>query len=247
MSRIVSWFSCGAASAVATKLAIQENRSPVKVVRCWLKEEHPDNDRFAADCAKWFGQEIQTIRNEKYSGSVDEVIRLRRFIVGPGGAPCTVHLKKDVRKHFQRPGDVQVFGYCAEEQDRIDRFIDANADVQARFPLAERGLTHADCLAMIERAGLELPVMYRLGYQHNNCIGCVKGRAGYWNKVRVDFPDRFAQMSKLERLTGAAINRVNDVPTYLDELLPDTGRYDTEPEIQCGIFCELAEQKFAKP
>ena len=49
--RIVCWFSCGAASAVATKLAIADNagRFPLIVARCIVREEHPDNDRFAAD------------------------------------------------------------------------------------------------------------------------------------------------------------------------------------------------------
>lgn len=57
--RIVCWFSCGAASAVATKLAIEENNKrdklPLVIARCRIDEEHPDNDRFAAQCSEWFG------------------------------------------------------------------------------------------------------------------------------------------------------------------------------------------------
>lgn len=30
---------------------------------------------------------------------------------------------------------------------------------------------------------------------------------------------------------------------YLDELEPGTGRYQDEPEIQCGIFCEMANNE----
>ena len=50
MNRIVCWFSCGAASAVATKLAIAKYDLLYEVIiaRCIVKEEHPDNDRFAA-------------------------------------------------------------------------------------------------------------------------------------------------------------------------------------------------------
>ena len=43
--------------------------------------------------------------------------------------------------------------------------------------------------SLIERAGLRLPEMYRLGYANANCVGCVKGGAGYWNKIRRDFPE----------------------------------------------------------
>ncbi len=59
MSRIVCWFSCGAASAVATKLAItQYGKENIIVARCVVHDEHFDNDRFAADCARWFGMKI---------------------------------------------------------------------------------------------------------------------------------------------------------------------------------------------
>jgi hypothetical protein len=247
MNRIVSWFSCGAASAVATKLAIDSGRGPVTAVRCWVAEEHPDNGRFAADCARWFGQEVITLRNEKYNGSVDEVIRQGKFIAGAKGAPCTLKLKKEVRKKFQLPTDTQVFGYTADEQDRYDSFVDSNNDVDSWPILIEHGLTHTDCLALVERAGIELPVMYRLGYKHNNCMGCVKGGAGYWNKVRIDFPERFAAVSKLERLVGHSIIRIQKdrvrTPVFLDELSPTAGRYQDEPEIQCGINCELVAKE----
>ena len=58
--RIVCWFSCGAASAVATKLAIAENAGKLPVVIAYTEvlEEHPDNKRFLAECEKWFGQNI---------------------------------------------------------------------------------------------------------------------------------------------------------------------------------------------
>ena len=58
MGRLVSWFSCGAASAVAAKLAIADG-DPVTVVYCEVMEEHPDNQRFLKDCENWFGQEIK--------------------------------------------------------------------------------------------------------------------------------------------------------------------------------------------
>lgn len=91
MKRIVCWFSCGAASAVATKLAIVENagKLPIVVVRCIVREEHPDNDRFAADCEVWFGVQITNLIAEKYNGSIYEVFAKRRYISGNLGAPCS--------------------------------------------------------------------------------------------------------------------------------------------------------------
>ena len=247
MNRVVCWFSCGAASAVATKLAIAKYELlwDVVVVRCIVKEEHPDNDRFAADCEKWFGQPILNLMNEEYDGSVMKVIEKRKYISGVAGAPCTMLLKKQVREKFQRPDDLHIFGYCADEQDRYDRFLDAN-NIQCEAPLLDRGLSHADTLGMIKNAGIELPEMYKLGYQHNNCQGCVKATGqGYWNKIRTDFPDKFWQMAGASRALGVKMVEAKGRRIYLDELEPGTGRYQDEPEIQCGIFCEMAERELA--
>jgi 3'-phosphoadenosine 5'-phosphosulfate sulfotransferase (PAPS reductase)/FAD synthetase len=237
--RTIAWFSCGAASAVATKLALQE--TPLEIVYCHVQEEHQDNLRFKNDCEKWFGQEIKVIKNEKYNGSIYEVFEKTRYIVGVAGAPCTRLLKKEMRKEFERPGDRQVFGYTVEEQDRVDRFIDANNDVNLWSILIDKGLTKQDCLAILQRAGIELPVMYKLGYQNNNCIGCVKGGLGYWNKIRVDFPDQFNRMAEMEKKINAKILKHNGERIWLTDLPKDAGDYPTEQAIECGIFCQMAE------
>lgn len=248
--RIVCWFSCGAASAVATKLAIEHNKAgenlPLIVARCRIDEEHPDNDRFAADCSEWFGVSIIELTSSKYGSSIYNVFEQRKYIVGIAGAPCTLHLKKEVRKAFQQQGDLNVFGYTVEEQRRVDRFIDANNDIDLWSILIDNNLTHSDCMALIERAGIKMPEMYRLGYRNNNCIGCVKGGAGYWNKIRVDFPEAFDRMAKLERDIGASICKEKGKRVFLDEMSPSTGNYKAEPEVSCGIFCELADTLFKK-
>ena len=243
--RIVCWFSCGAASAVATKLAIsQYGGQDIVIARCIVREEHPDNERFAADCEKWFGVPITNLIAEKYDGSIYEVFRQRKYISGIAGAPCTLELKKNVRLAFQKPDDKHVFGYCSEEQDRWDSFLDAN-NIDAEPPLIERGLEHSDCLAMIKQANIELPQMYKLGYQHNNCVGCCKATgAGYWNKIRIDFPIEFDRMASVSRQIGARLTRNGSERIFLDELTPGTGDYQSEPEIQCGIFCEMAQKEY---
>lgn len=239
MSRIVSWFSCGAASAVATKIAISEG-IPVQVVYCRVVEEHPDNMRFLKECETWFGQSIEILENEKYHGSIFEVFE-RNYMRTPSGSPCTRELKRKVRLAYQRPDDTVIFGYTAEEEDRLNSFIDRNNEVRVRAPLIERGLTKGEVLALVERAGISLPEMYKLGYEHNNCIGCVKGGMGYWNKIRKDFPEAFTRMAEFERRKGYTVLKDGGQPLYLDELEPGRGRLADEPRIQCGIMCELTE------
>lgn len=245
MSRIVSWFSCGAASAVATKLAIAEHKD-ITIARCVVREEHPDNERFAVDCEKWFGLPVTNLINEKFDGSIYEVFKQRSYISGIHGAPCTLVLKKHLRQEFERPDDIQVFGYTADKEDmeRWDRFLDAN-NIHAIAPLIDRGITHAECLAIVQDAGIKLPTMYKLGYKHNNCVGCCKATgSGYWNKVRVDFPEAFDRMAKeSRRLNARMIRDESGNRKFLDEITEGAGNYQTEPEIQCGIFCEMAKNE----
>lgn len=82
--------------------------------------------------------------------------------------------------------------------------------------------------------------MYDLGYNNNNCIGCVKGGMGYWNKIRIDFPEVFESRSKLERKVGYTILKEADgTPLFLDELEPHRGRMTDEIMGECDIFCML--------
>lgn len=250
-ARIVSWFSCGAASAVATKLAIQSaGGREVVVAYCdTFKREHPDNRRFFADCQRWFGQDIIILGNDEYERDTDVVFRKTRFLVGPKGARCTAELKRKVRLGFQRPDDKVIIGYGAEEYERRHASLAEAEPLVDFWPiLYERGLTHDDCVAIVERAGIDIPTMYKLGYRNNNCIGCVKGQAGYWNKIKVDFPERFAEMAAIERELGRVIckrewvedgvRRLERIP--LDRLPPDLGNYGKEPDISCGVICQSA-------
>ena len=96
-------------------------------------------------------------------------------------------------------------------------------------------LKKQDCHAIANRMGISRPLMYELGYQNNNCIGCVKGGMGYWNKIRKDFPEVFESRAKLEREIGATC--INGI--FLDELEPDRGRIEDEISTDCGIMCYL--------
>ena len=185
---------------------------------------------------------IDLIQKKTYDGSIYNVFEKTKYLVGIAGAPCTRLLKKEMRKEYERPGDKQVFGYTVEEQDRVDRFIDANADVDLWSILIDKGLTKQDCLAILQRANIELPTMYKLGYQNNNCIGCVKGGAGYWNKIRVDFPEQFDRMAAMEKKIGAKILKIGDERIWLSDLPTNVGDYPKEQAIECGIFCHMAEE-----
>lgn len=240
--RVVCWFSAGGPSAVAAKLALHDYGQDHEVVIAYIDpgSEHPDNLRFVADCERWFDQPVIRLRSKKYRDTW-QVWEERRFLVGPTGALCTAELKKRVRYAFQKPDDVQVFGYTASEAHRAARFREENPGIDLVCPLITRNLEREDCLGIIDRAGIVIPAMYRLGYHNANCIGCPKGGIGYWNKIRQDFPAVYERMARLEREIGHSIQKDANGPVWLDEMDPGRGDYPTEPKADCSLLCVLAE------
>lgn len=120
--RIVCQFSCGAASAVATKLALAQygQTHDVQIVNAFVLQEHQDNRRFLADCERWFGHQITVLRDKKYGASIVEVFRREQFMKNRSGAPCSRHLKRKLLDAWKRPDDAMVLGFTAEEQGRYD-------------------------------------------------------------------------------------------------------------------------------
>ena len=248
-SRIVCRFSCGAASAVSTKLVLAQYGAThdVQIINAFVAQEHDDNRRFLADCERWFGRPVTVMRNEKYNASTIEVFRARRWIKGRRGAPCSLELKRELLDTFNNPSDVSVFGFTIEEVDRFVDFKDRNPHMQAIAPLIQHRLTKSDCKAMVARAGIELPAMYRLGYRNANCIGCVKGGEGYFRAIREDFPAEFEELAAVQESIGpgASFLRFRSGPRKEQRMslreLP-VGKAARDEELpECSFYCEAAE------
>jgi hypothetical protein len=204
--RYLVWYSCGIASAVAAHITICEGHKDVEIAYCDTGSEHPDNQRFLAECEKLFQQGIVKLKSDKYNDIWD--VFDTGYLVSPKGAMCTTQLKKKVRQKFQKWDDIQVFGYTADERHRAERLIEQNPEINIYTPLIERNMTKQDCFDYFNRFGIKRPAMYDLGFNNNNCIGCVKGGMGYWNHIRKHFPDVFDRMVETEKRLKRTVIRV---------------------------------------
>lgn len=235
MSKItVSWFSAGVSSAVATKLAIDEID---EIIYTHIDDQHPDTLRFVKECEAWFGKPITILQ-----APVKTVEAAMCLFPSRGfgrWSPCTQILKRRVRQAWERDHKssdlVYFWGMDASEKGRAERLSLSMPKQDHRCPLVERGIGKAEAHEILRASGIKRPAMYDLGYHNNNCIGCVKGGAGYWNKIRVDFPEVFAARAKLERKLGGHFLKRG----YLDELDPSAGRHAGPICDDCGIMCEL--------
>ena len=237
----VCWVSAGVSSFMAGWLAGNVD----KWIYIDIDDQHEDSIRFIKDIEKAIGKEVEILRSKQYS-TVEECVLAFGGFRNPYNsfAPCTNWLKKRVRKQWEEEHKeyelTYVWGFDLKEKNRAERTVEANPQAKHEFPLIEKSLSKEDVHGLFERNfDFKRPLMYDLGYPNNNCIGCVKGGAGYWNRIRKDFPEVFESRSKLERKVGYSILKA----CYLDELDPNRGNMKTEIFPDCGIMCYLAQKE----
>lgn len=230
----ICWLSAGVSSFMAGYLA----KNVDEFIYIDVENQHPDSMRFIRDCEKVLSRPIQILKSEY--GNVDNVIKTFRFISSPYGAKCTEVLKKRVRKVWEYEHQdfeiTYIWGFDLSEKRRAERTVNGMPQFNHEFPLIDKSLSKQDVHGLFTRMfGFARPYMYDLGYSNNNCIGCVKGGMGDWNRIRKDFPEVFEARAKLERDIGhSCINGI-----FLDELDPDRGNMNMEIFPECSIMCYL--------
>lgn len=214
-----------------------ERKSIDKFIYIDVDDQHPDSMRFIKDCEKSLDKPIEILKSDY--GCVENAIKAAGMIKLPQGfAPCTNWLKKRVRKEWEKQQTepiTYIWGFDAEEKHRAERLVEGMPQFEHQFPLIERNLTKQEVHGFLDKLEIKRPLMYDLGYNNNNCIGCIKGGMGYWNAIRKDFPEVFEARAKLEREIGYSILK----ECYLDELKPDRGRIQRTISQECDIFCQI--------
>ena len=243
MSRVLCWWSTGAASYVAAMLALRQYPDAL-IVRCETANEDEDNYRFEADVQRRLNRPITVLCSDEYA-SVQDVWDRRRFMAGPNGAPCTSEMKIAPRLAFQRPDDLHVFGYTADAPDvaRYKRIQETFFEMHVAAPLIDSGITKHGALAIVERDGLTLPRSYAMGFPNANCLqtGCAKATSpDYWSLFRREFPDRFTATAARSRDLGARLTRIRGERCFIDEIPADWPV--TSPIVPaCDFLCALTD------
>lgn len=241
----VCWISAGVSSFMAGVIAGDVD----EWIYIDVSDQHPDSIRFIKDCEKAIGIDIKILKSSEYKSVSDCVLSAGAFMNRHNFfAPCTNWLKKRVRKEWEYLNRdyiiTYVWGFDANEKNRAARVEYAMPEFYHQFPLIDKNLDKQNVHGLFNSMfNFKRPVMYDLGYPNNNCVGCVKGGMGYWNKIRVDFPDVFNERAKLERVIGNTILKDNGKPLYLDSLDCTRGNMNLEVFPDCGVFCYLANME----
>lgn len=246
MARHIVWVD-GVASVIAAMFYLKEEPEAL-LVTCRTGSEDDDNLRFHADVQRRLNREIVELKSLEFEDTM-HVWKKKRYISGIAGAPCTGDLKIWPRMQYQLPDDVHVFGYTADgnDQKRFRNFLTNYPDTAALAPLIERGITKANCRALMQDMGIAEPRSYDMGFPNANCLkyGCGKATSpGYWALHRIHFPEGHAEMARFSREIGCRLVELNGERIFLDELPADFPPRDAVAPA-CDFLCHINGQDLA--
>lgn len=221
--------------------------------------EHADLYRFLVDTERLLDVKIERLADGRDPW---QVMKDRRAITIKGSAMCSQTLKRGVIEkwitaNFEPGSYVRVFGMDWSEADRMERLREELAPDPVWFPLAEPPYVDKCHIAdALEKAGVETPYLYRIGFTHNNCGGgCVKAGQAHWAHLWRTLPETYAlwevKEEEIRQHLGKNVTILKDRrgggparPTTLRDFRERLERgeaYDTDDWAGCGCFAPMPQ------
>lgn len=256
--RIIVALSGGKASAWCADWALRT--FPKKDVLLYFNDthwEHPDLYRFLHDLESYLQHPII---HDDDGRNPEELFYDHNALANDRMPFCSRVLKAERLQRFYQAGDTLVFGIGQDEPHRALRLTEVYRRVAEekhklctlRFPLIGEGISKAEVDQFLVGTGIAEPLLYRLGFTHNNCSGgCVRAGKKHWKLLYEKLPEIYAERERVEEEVREFLGK--DVSFFKDETLQAfRGRiergelshfYDdvVEPEVECiGICATIA-------
>lgn len=165
--------------------------------------EDPDLHRFLGEAVEYLGVPLTRVADGRDPFQVFADVR---YIGNSRIAPCSRYLKQIpcrswLQQHCDPADTVLYVGLDKAEWHRQPGVVKGWSPWRVEFPMTEQ-----PCLSkeqMLDECrvvhGIEPPLLYELGYSHNNCGGvCVRAGQRQWRRTLLVFPQRFAEAERRE-------------------------------------------------
>ena len=254
MSRVIVALSGGKASAWCADWALK-NFPKENVILYFndTKWEHEDLYRFLNDLEKYFNHQI-TIDSD---GRSPEDLFYDNAALANNRMPfCSKELKAKRLQKFYQDGDIIIFGISKDEAHRANRLIQVYNEISKktkklctlRFPLISENVTKEQINQFLIDANIKQPLLYTLGFLHNNCSGgCVRAGKKHWKLLYEKLPNVYLDRERVENDMREYTGK--DIHFFKDETLERfrhriennelSSYYDTddENEVECIGVC----------
>lgn len=204
MTRHVVQFSGGIGSwAAAQRVAAEYGTEDLVLLFADTLVEDPDLYRFIREAANQIGVPVTHVADGR---TPFEVFWHQRFLGNSRVAPCSEFLKqRPCRRWLEahaNPADTVLYvGIDWSESHRTPAIERGWAPWTVTFPMCDPPyLAKDEMLDSARAAGLEPPLLYALGFGHNNCGSlCVRAGHRHWAHVLEVFPERYAEAERQEQ------------------------------------------------
>lgn len=217
--------------------------------------EDEDLYRFIEEAAKDVGGTLVKIAEGRNPW---QVFFDSRYLGNSRIDPCSRVLKREfIRKYlndnFNPNTSIVYLGIDWTEIHRYEKAKGYWKPWVVEAPLCQRPLvSKPEMLAELERVGIEIPRLYKMGFSHNNCGGfCVKAGQAHFRLLLDKMPERYAYHEQMEQSLRDYLQK--DV-TILKKQMNGKTHYITLSELKamrdidehdwggCGCFSDENEQ-----
>lgn len=189
------------------------------------KWEHPDLYRFLNDLSKYFDHSI----TYDSDGRNPEQLFFDKKAIANNRMPfCSRILKAERLQKYYNHGDTIIFGIGIEEMHRASRIIQVYKSVAEKnnkwpkltFPLIREKTTTEEINQFLIDANIQEPLLYSLGFTHNNCSGgCVRAGKKQWKLLYEKLPEVYAERERAEKEIRKFLKK--DISIFKDETLEE--------------------------
>lgn len=257
---VVMWSGGITSWATARYVIDRHGRDNTTLLFADTNMEDPDLYRWNRDAAAQLGMDIVRVADPQERDPF-QVFEDKRWLGNTRIAQCSQVLKLEPSRQWLKdntdPANTVLYvGIDWSELHRLPAIVEGWKPWTAKAPLTEPPYRDKEqWFAEARTAGLRLPALYGLGFEHNNCGGlCVKGGQAQWIRVLEVFPERYAKAEaheqKMRALLGKDVSILRDrtggdtKPLTLTEL---RRRHEERPDQLdlfdwggCGCFTEAA-------
>lgn len=245
----------GGKDSTALAFFIKDNmpevHEKIQYIFCDTECELPETYDYLNKIELFLGKEIKRIKPFK---NFEYLMSIYNYFPSPIRRWCTIEMKtKPFRKYiydmFQEKGEGKIhlyLGIRADEPHRAGKGKYGDSYINEEYPFVDNGITHADVMDILKKAGVGLPDYYKWS-KRSGCYFCPFQSKMTWLNLYEHHPDLFMKAKEFEDLKNPEGCEFKAVGWNLDMLLKDMIKPENAKKIRDDFENKQKKKKQDSP